>query len=245
MSDNNQYVIEKIQQKTVVAQVMEKIRQLIANGQYRVHDKIPTEAELSQMFGVGRSSIREAIKIFNYLGILESQAAKGTFVSDRTSISSEALTWSILLGQDDLFELLEVRGSLELWSILNLQARFKADPESVRPNMEKIEAYARIMEEAVHESMGDKFVKADFNFHCTLIEAGGNSLFASIYRTLSAFVQDAMAKTRKYGRKLEDTYNEHMEILKVIKSGERTRAIELVQSHFSHVKKSLSYLVQK
>ncbi len=245
MSDKNQYVIEKIQQKTVVAQVMEKIRQLIASGKYKVHDKIPTEAELAQMFGVGRSSIREAIKIFNYLGILESQAAKGTFVSDRTSISSEALTWSILLGQDDLFELLEVRGSLELWSILNLQDRFKTDPESVRPDIEKIESYVKVMEEAVQDSMEDKFVKADFNFHCTLLESGGNSLFASIYRTLSAFVRDAMAKTRKYGRKLEDTFKEHVEILNVIKTGERTTAIELVQSHFSHLKSSLSYLIQK
>lgn len=222
---------------------MEKIKQLIASGQYKVHDKIPTEAELAQMFGIGRSSIREAIKIFNYLGILESQAAKGTFVSDRTNISSEALTWAILLGRNDLFELLEVRGSLELWSILTLQEKFQRDPESVQPHIDKIEAYVKIMEEAVRDSMEDKFVKADFNFHSVLLEAGGNSLFASIYRTLSAFIQDAMAKTRKYGRKLEDTFEEHSEILNVIKTGERDAAIALIQSHFSYLKKSLSYLV--
>ena len=52
------------------------------------------------MFGVGRSSIREAIKIFNYLGIMESKAALGTFISERSNISREALTWALLLGKE-------------------------------------------------------------------------------------------------------------------------------------------------
>lgn len=52
---------EQIQQKTVVAQAMEKIRELITSGFYKPGDKIPTEQELAEHFGIGRSSIREAI----------------------------------------------------------------------------------------------------------------------------------------------------------------------------------------
>jgi DNA-binding transcriptional regulator YhcF (GntR family) len=72
--------LEKIRKKTVVAQVMDKIRELIASRQFKTGDRIPTEGELARMLGIGRSSIRKAIKVFNYLGVLDSQTAKGTFV---------------------------------------------------------------------------------------------------------------------------------------------------------------------
>ena len=68
---------------------MEKIKELIASGEYTTGGRLPTEQEMAERFGVGRSSIREAIKTFNYLGVLESKTAKGTFVCDSNSISSE------------------------------------------------------------------------------------------------------------------------------------------------------------
>jgi DNA-binding FadR family transcriptional regulator len=73
--------VNKVRQKTIVEQVMDQFKDLIASGQLRPHDKIPTESELAQMFGIGRSSVREAIKIFQYLGILEASPRKGTFVA--------------------------------------------------------------------------------------------------------------------------------------------------------------------
>jgi len=125
-----------IKPKTVVEQVMEKIKELIASGQFGVSDQIPTEAELAQMFGIGRSSIREAIKVFNYLGILESRKAKGTFVCDRTNISTEAITWSLLLGKNDIYEIIEMRESIELWCLTVLTERYKNDPQQVESIIE-------------------------------------------------------------------------------------------------------------
>ena len=51
--------IKKVKQKTVVEQVMDQIKNLIASGQLKPHDRIPTETELAQMFGVGRSTVRQ------------------------------------------------------------------------------------------------------------------------------------------------------------------------------------------
>jgi DNA-binding FadR family transcriptional regulator len=72
--------IRKISKKTVVEQVMDQVKELIVTGQFRVNDTIPPEVELAKMFGIGRSTIREAIKLFNYLGILKSEPGKGTRV---------------------------------------------------------------------------------------------------------------------------------------------------------------------
>jgi DNA-binding FadR family transcriptional regulator len=92
---------------------MNRLKDEIASGQYRPGDKLPTEQELAKRFGVGRSSIREAIKVFHHLGVVESRAAKGTFLRDRANISSEAITWALILGEDDLRDVVELREAIE------------------------------------------------------------------------------------------------------------------------------------
>jgi DNA-binding FadR family transcriptional regulator len=234
--------VERIQQKTVVAQAMEQIRELIASGQYKIHDKIPTEAELAQMFGIGRSSIREAIKIFNYLGVLESQAAKGTFVSDQTNISAEALTWSILLGKKDIFELIEVRGSIELWCILDLQRRYAQNLDSAKECLTSLEAQLDNMKKAIEQSSFEGYDQADFDFHGELVKGSGNSLFFAVYQTFRAFVHEAMAKAHRHGRDITVTYEEHCKIVEVIKGGDLVEAVTLGQEHFNWQKRSLGKL---
>ena len=68
--------IKKVKQKTVVEQVMDQIKNLIASGQLKPHDRIPTETELAQMFGVWCSTVPLAIKTFQHLGILEVSAVQ-------------------------------------------------------------------------------------------------------------------------------------------------------------------------
>jgi len=237
--------IERIKHQTltVVYHVLDKIRELIASGHFKVHDKIPSEVELAKMFGIGRSSIREAIKIFNYLGILESIPAKGTFVCDQTNISSQALTWSIILGKRDIFELLEVRAALELWSTNYLMKRLQQDSRSVEGCIEKIEQAVRDMDRAVYNLSVEAYVNADFNFHSAIIEGAGNSLFLSIYETLKGFIHEAMTKSHAHGRDLEVSLKEHKSILKAIKTANILEAGAIMGTHFEWLKKNLRYLV--
>ena len=72
-----------IRQTTVVAQVMERMKELIASKKYKPGDYLPPETDLAKEWGVSRSSIREATKIFNYMGLLESHAGRGTFLCER------------------------------------------------------------------------------------------------------------------------------------------------------------------
>lgn len=72
-------MFKKIKNKSVVQTVVDSITKAIINGELRPGDKIPTEMELAESFGVGRNSIREAIKILVYYGILEIRSAEGTF----------------------------------------------------------------------------------------------------------------------------------------------------------------------
>ena len=231
---------DRIKQKTVVTQVMEEIRNLIASGAYSPGDKIPTEEELARQFGIGRSSIREAIKIFNYLGILESRAALGTFVQDRSRISSEALTWSLLLGSDELTEIIDIRGAIELWSLNRLADSLKANDPSAQKFIDKMQSIVDGMKDAADSKNRKKLREADYSFHLTVIESSHIPLFISIYEILRSFLNEEIKKSQDKYSDLKQIYREHNELLKTIKTGKKLKINHAYMAHIANIKDSLA-----
>ncbi len=165
---------------------------------------------------------------------------------DRTHISSEALTWAILLGNDDLFELIDFRSAIDIWSLLNLQQRFQDEPESVKTHLKTLEGYVKTMEAAAHKSEQKRFFEVNFQFHYGIVEASGNALFVSIYHFLHSFIQETMLKTRTFGagRELKTINEEHCRILEAIRTGNTENAVNLIKEHLHHQKRSLNYLTR-
>jgi len=223
---------DKIRQQTVVGQVMEKIRDLIATGQYKSGDKIPTEQELADQFGIGRSSVREAIKVFNYLGVLESRTARGTFVCERNKISSEALTWSILLGDDELFDLIEFRGALELWCFMALARQIREIPDAHKKLIEKLEDAIEKMRNAEKTEDRSTLVRLDYNFHKMILEEVGNSIVISIYETLKSFLYEEIKKAHLSVDAFPRQADNHLRLLSAIKSGNPELAAGAIKHHF-------------
>ncbi|MDA3958588.1 FadR/GntR family transcriptional regulator [Oceanispirochaeta sp.] len=229
----------KIRQKTVVEQVMEQIKELIASGTYQPGDKLPTEHELAERFGIGRSSVREAIKIFNYLGVLTSKAAKGTFLSDRANISAEALSWSILLGKDEQQELIETRGAIELWSIITLIRLQQKDEEKVNRVLEDLLKEVDKMKDGIESKKPEKLVEADYNFHNIIVKSTGNSLFYSIYKTLKSFMYEEIVQSQNDYSDQNMIVSEHQSIIDTIQSGQINSSVETFSSHIDNIESRL------
>jgi GntR family transcriptional regulator, transcriptional repressor for pyruvate dehydrogenase complex len=232
-------LVHKIKQKTVVEQVMEHIKELIASGQYKPGDKLPTENELAERFGIGRSSIREAIKIFNYLGVLESKAAKGTFLSDRANISTEALSWAILLGKEEQQELIETRGAIELWSIITLTHQNAIDPQGGAVQLEELQEQVEIMKKGLKTNDRSLMVEADYNFHNIIVKSTGNSLFYSIYKTLKSFMYEEILQSQNDYSDPGMIISEHQNIISTIQSGQVSQSVETFSSHIDNIKSRL------
>ena len=103
--------LKKLNSESVVQQVINCLTDAIIHKELRPGDKIPTEMELAQTLGVGRNSIREAIKILVYLGVLEIRRAEGTFVCEGWSESMiDPLIYGIILDKSDSYDnLMELR----------------------------------------------------------------------------------------------------------------------------------------
>ena len=71
--ENTPTYLTSLKKESVVQSVINRLTEGMRTGELKPGDKIPTEPELAESFGVARSSIREAIKILTYLGVLESR----------------------------------------------------------------------------------------------------------------------------------------------------------------------------
>lgn len=235
---------ERIRYNTIVEQVMGKLKSLIASGEYQPGDKLPSENELAARFGIGRSSVREAIKVFQYIGVLASYTAKGTFVCERANISTEALTWSIILGYNDLYELLELRELLEKRGIAALVEKCRSHPQEGAELLGRLEENVARM---AASSNLEKIIEADYSFHNSVIEGCGNSVFLAIYQTLKSFMHDLIKEvhveqgTARNPRRGKS----HRAILEAIKAGDLDRALREYELHIANTREKLNRAMQK
>lgn len=231
--------ISKIKKQTVVDQVMDQFKDLISTGKYKPGDKIPTEIELAEQFGIGRSSIRQVVKIFNYLGVLESKPSIGTFVQERAHISTESLTWSLLLGNDEIEEMIDLRASIESWSVLELTRRTKNKEPKALELIDALENIIKEMKKSASNNNKESLIALDFDFHNTIIHFVENELFNSLYKTLKSFLFDEIKRTQMKYANLKLIPQEHANLIDAIKSGEQATALFSYQEHIENIKYKL------
>src|SRR5436305_11276911 len=90
--------------------IVEQIAELISRGALKPGDRIPSEMQLCEKFGVGRTSVREALRSLSVMGVLESQMGDGTFVAtDATRFLERSYHWGLLLNPRVVDDLMETR----------------------------------------------------------------------------------------------------------------------------------------
>ncbi|POQ99134.1 hypothetical protein AU468_11010 [Alkalispirochaeta sphaeroplastigenens] len=232
-----------ISQQTVVAQVMAHLKEVIASGKYRPGDRLPTEKELSEMLGVGRSSVREAIKVFQHLGVVESRAAKGTFLRERAHISSEAIAWALLLGDDDLQDVMELREAIETVCFARLTRELAEGSESAQTVLKALQEQVAVMERAAAGNQVQDLVEADYRFHGHIVRAGGNHLFRALYSSLHAFLSEEIRSSYTEMAELSEAARDHAEIIAVLQSQSPEEACIRHREHFERTRRLLKLTV--
>jgi len=231
--------LNPIQKTTIVNQVMDQIRDLISSGVYKPGDKLPTEKELAEQLNVGRSSIRETMKVFNYLGVLESKSAKGTFVCSRSSISREVLTWALLLGEDDIKMVIDLRAAIELWSYLQLTEQFRLAPYLNMAIVDDLNALLDTMNRAIADKDTHAVIQADYDFHRRIITGVSNSLFVEFYDILRSFLLKEIEESQSRYMDRSKILEEHRALLKALQSGDLQTATNAYQAHINNIKNLL------
>ncbi len=227
--------IKPVKQKTVVYQVMQQIKNMIATGRLKPNDKVPNEYELAEMFGVGRSSIREALKIFQYLGVIELRNPKGTFVCESSNISSEALLWSMLLGKKDFTDLIEFRLVLEHQGLWYLMDYHRNDKKLLHKTVERLKKEVKEMKKAIETGDQKKRINADYNFHKHIIDVCNNEVFTNLYHAMKSFMYEEINTSQSNVKDKKRILKDHNDLITSILEGDYIKATEKFRKHIRNI----------
>lgn len=203
-----------IQKKSLADMIAETLKQQITEGTYRAGDKLPTEPELMKTFGVGRSSVREAVKLLVNMGVVRVQQGSGTFVA----VPSNNDDVNIKMSTADRTELDEVRKILDIAIVEKAVARrTEKDIERMRTSLEKRKVNAE-------KGLLEECIEADLNFHIAIADAAHNRILADIYRSAATHLLSEFNRIYDGTDCFINSQTSHEKLLKHIIAGDLKNA---------------------
>ena len=211
--------------------ILEEIQRLIAEGKFRPGDSLPSEMELAERFGVGRSSIREATRVLQLLGVVEVIQGKGTFVRE-PGILPLVVDWSRITQQDIIPEVMEARQFVEV-----LLARLAAE----RATLEDIESLRQALQHSAETLLNiETNIRAGVDFHLALADAAHNRVLALMYRTIRDLYLETARRTRISAEVARDRFHDHERLLKAVMDRDPEAAAQAMTEHLDKAFQILS-----
>ena len=227
----------KIQPVSLSASVTQSIVDLIAQGKIKPGERLPTEHELMELFGVGRSSIREAVRGLAVMGILEAKPHRGTFVvSPVPNMLGEKLRTSIEVWA--LKDLYEVRMLLEEY------AAGVAATVATSQDIREIEKHALAVKKKV--AAGQPYFSENFDFHLSIAKAAHNAVLVYCLRSIIGTFRELREEISYIQRDMHaQDVKEHDDVLAAIKARQADGARRLIRRHLSYFISKLDELGSK
>jgi len=219
MSDKNEKGLEE--------RILEKIVGSLQSG-----EKLPTEKQMAEEFGVSRTMIREALSAFEANGIVIAQQGSGRYVQMPDVSGQIAEGWNILIRSrpELLLELLEIRAVLEIGYL----------PKAIdRLELHHIQKLKQLVEEMVNKSeRNEDFVNEDKEFHRLLFSSTDNILLEQLLKAFWDLYEESNA-TRNH-QDLRKIAENHSQMLEAIVRRNAEQAIVLMKGQFEDARYRIS-----
>ncbi|MEO5889506.1 MAG: FadR/GntR family transcriptional regulator [Ferruginibacter sp.] len=208
-----------VKRSGVCDEVVSKLQRQIATGKLKKGDKLPSEPMLMEQFGVGRSSIREAIRILANTGLLKVQQGLGTFVEMQ---NGTPLQWYHRLQNSNAKDLNEVRQLLELKI---------AEKAAVNRTQKDIVILTKLLKNRLavaQKNLVDECIEADIKFHIAIADAAKNDILADLYKTIAAQIKKSFTQAYSNTEVFILKHSMHEDLLNSIIDRDPKRAWECV-----------------
>jgi GntR family transcriptional regulator, transcriptional repressor for pyruvate dehydrogenase complex len=213
-----------INRMTVGEEIVHRLTNFIIDQGMKPGDKLPSERELMARLAVGRSSLREAVKILSGIGLIQVVGRGGMFVGGgETSVLSKPLAWALLLGEKSTHEVIEARRAVEV-SLAGLAAQ-RATPEA----LVEIEHHLTGLSASIDDP--EAFTRHDIEFHIAVARAAQNRVLGHILETLKyilqAWIESVISSNSGHPR----SYEEHIPIVAAIQARDPEGARAAMGTH--------------
>jgi GntR family transcriptional regulator, transcriptional repressor for pyruvate dehydrogenase complex len=222
---------EPIERRKTYELVAERLTDEISSRMLKPGDLLPPERELVVAFGVGRSSVREALRMLESRGLIESNGA-GTFSVARLSNPlNRSLNLLLETEETDVAELFEVRRLLEGECAALAAAR------RTRAHLDRMADAVDAMEAGL--DLEPKFIDADLRFHMTVAEASGNRVATHLMHAIRDLLQRALSSVYHVPGSPERAIGMHRLILEAIRDRRPDVARDRMHEHVESVERDI------
>jgi GntR family transcriptional repressor for pyruvate dehydrogenase complex len=191
-----------IKNTTVSEKIVEQIKEMLLSGNLNKGDKLPSERQLAETLQVSRSSVREALKELEMMGLIEVKQGEGNFIKENfEDILFEPFSTIFLIKESNEKEILELRNIIEKGTV-SLAAE--------RITKEELEDLRNILDAAEKSNSEEELAELDIIFHYKISQASKNFLLQSILNAVSSLIETSIKDIRKNILIKE----EHKEIIK-------------------------------
>lgn len=215
--------IFQLERKRLSDQVADHLMALIASGELKTGDKLPSEPELMKQFQVGRSSIREAIGALSLVGLITVKPGQGTHVAGFTGEGQSKRIGLLGIGREKIRELVEARIELECVIVrLAAERATEDDFAAIRKTHDELQ---------VALSRHEEPIKPDLAFHLAVAKSCHNSVLIRFLMEMRQPIWHWMQQKAKYNWGYEKVYEQHEVIIEAIETRNGPAAVKAVKSH--------------
>lgn len=225
-------MFSNITNKKIYQQVINQIQDMILSGKLKKGDKLMSERELSEKMGVSRTSIREAIRVLETMGIIESRQGEGNFICNNIESSLiQPLSMMFILNNGSYEDILELRNMIELEAV-KLAA--------IRGTEEEFEELKIISQNLTNNDENCDKEGIDKMIHYKIACMSKNFLIKSLYKIslnlLEDFIVNSRQKIVNYYNEEEILNNQHKKICDAIIARDPENAYKYMKEHLDLIK---------
>ena len=226
----NEFMITPIQKNKVYEDISTQIKKQIEDGTWKEGERIQGEIELAKEFQVGRSSIREAIKSLQVLGILEARTGQGTYIAPNALQRINDNRLMEMMSNEHYYDEI-LQGRL----ILESQAAYLAAKQCTEEDIAYLQKNYEEMVEDTLQGRDEESEKKGHEFHAYIVKMLHNDVLMALYNSLVQMVLEEREEFEK-DSELEEVlsyHREHGEVIQALKDHDAERARKIVEYHLT------------
>jgi GntR family transcriptional regulator, transcriptional repressor for pyruvate dehydrogenase complex len=225
--------LEPVRRTKVYSEVASQIHRLIADGRLKPGDRLPPERELAEMFGVSRSSVRDAIRVLEMRGLVEPKHGEGTLVRQVPLDAIVSPLADVLAASKDLTtDLFDMRKILE--PPVARAAALRATPEDLAALKDIVARQAERVQ------AGEVAIAEDNEFHYRIATAAKNRVVLRVIDVVMELLRESRVRWLQGPGRAKSSLAGHRRILDAIRRRDPDGAAEAMRAHIEEIETILS-----
>ncbi|MGB3096580.1 MAG: FadR/GntR family transcriptional regulator [Candidatus Deferrimicrobiaceae bacterium] len=225
-------MFKPVKKTRVYEEIVAKIKDMLEKGRLKSGDQLPGERELSEVFQVSRSSVREALRTLETQGHLESRQGDGTYIASKPVESLVNPLASVIFSEkDSQMELFEMRRLIEP------QLAYLAAERATQEEIAMMEQALILQEEAI--ARGETGTDVDKSFHYIMAKATKNKVLLRLTDSMRDLLAESRDKYLQVEGRPGKSISRHRQVLDAIKARDGELAAQVMLEHVVDIEECL------